>query len=101
MTESLRTLPGYWQFFWMFWTQPVTLHKRFTMCGLQPDLPAFEILGAAFRREGIERVYLRRLGGVAAFISALCGSLFLGLRVAGVRNGYALDIDIVVGLVCI
>ncbi len=45
--RNTPTLPGYWQFAWMFFMQPVTLHHRLKACGV--DQPV--ISGWAYWRQ--------------------------------------------------
>jgi hypothetical protein len=43
MNQTSTRMPGYWQFLWMFFMQPLTLHQRLLDCGLDdPGMSAGE-----------------------------------------------------------
>lgn len=62
VTPVKPELPGYWRFAWMFFMQPVTLHRWLKDCGIErPDISGWEFWK---QRVGVEegyRVYLWRL----------------------------------------
>jgi len=85
MSEEQSQMPGYWKFLWMFWMQPVTLHYRLKICGIEePGAPGWKLLRAVFRGGVVERAYLQRMAGTLAFGFPFAGIVFVSLRAAGV-----------------
>lgn len=81
MTEDRPPLPGYWKFLWMFWMQPVTLHRRLKECGIErPGMPGWRLLYLVLRGGTIERSYLMRIVGVLAFMCALAVVILVSMR---------------------
>ena len=60
--RNTPTLPGYWQFAWMFFMQPVTLNHLLKACGMdQPDISGWQYWRQRRDFPPIYGQYLRRL----------------------------------------
>lgn len=45
MSEDAKgELPGYWHFLWMFWMQPITLHRWLVEAGYDPELKLWSVV---------------------------------------------------------
>lgn len=103
VTFAKPELPGYWHFAWMFFMQPVTLHRWLKDCGIEkPDISGWKLLRGG---RGNYRVYLWRLlfllgvlMPLMALALGLVGRLF-GLEIYWLKLMVGLAVGVVAGVV--
>src|SRR4051812_18914007 len=44
MSEETARLPGFWRFVWLFWMQPVTLHRLLRSLKVDPEEGLWKLL---------------------------------------------------------
>src|ERR1035441_10087142 len=77
MRERSPRLPGFWRFVWLFWMQPVTLHRLLRSLGVDPTESGWKILRR--RRSPSENWWLVRLAQMLLTIELLWAAvLFAG-----------------------
>ncbi|HZF11209.1 MAG TPA: AAA family ATPase [Thermoanaerobaculia bacterium] len=87
MSKDTPLLPGYVQFIWMFFMQPVTLNHRLKACGIEePDASGWKLWR---NRESVSErdalhAYLRRLTVLFLVVPTSVTLVFGGLRLAGI-----------------
>jgi hypothetical protein len=94
-------LPGFWNFWWMFWMQPILLHQRLGECGIDnPNASAIHIWRSDDRFRDIRRKYVVRLAAMLTLGTPTIAFLVVGiLRICGVTlQPGAVEFGIVVGV---
>ena len=67
MSQETAGLPGFWRFVWLFWMQPVTLHRLLRSVGVDPQQSGWTLLRR--RRSPSDNWWLGRLAQMLLLIT--------------------------------
>src|ERR1035437_10386852 len=104
MREENARLPGFWRFVWLFWMQPVTLHRLLRSLEVDPKESGWKLLRR--RRSPSENWWLVRSAQLLLLITlgaVLAGGLFAARGRPLDRNYVALGLaaGVAIGVACV
>src|ERR1035438_9978735 len=104
MSEETARLPGFWRFIWLFWMQPVTLHRLLRSLEVHPRESGWKLLRR--RRSPNENWWLVRSAQMLLLITlgaVLAGGLFAARGRPLGRNYVALGmvVGVAFGVACV
>ena len=86
MSTETGGLPGFWHFLWLFWMQPITLHRLLRSLEIDPYKPGWKLLR---RRSPRESWYLIRVASLLLIASGLSPAILGFLYAFGVPVNWA------------
>ncbi len=77
---SNQTLPGYWRYMWLFWMQPLLLHRILVDAGIDPFASVYDLRQRGELKSSVVQEWQKRNGFMVFMTYPLLGALLFFIR---------------------